>query len=79
MVVRTEVCNFSEFKIYPGHGIKFISKSGKVHVACSRKALVLRKYKTGGNRVKWTFIWRRLNKKSKNDKTKVKKRKAVTK
>ena len=24
MVVKTELCAFSEYRIYPGHGIRFI-------------------------------------------------------
>lgn len=32
MVVKTDVCYFSELKIFPGHGSKFVRKDGKVRV-----------------------------------------------
>ena len=32
MVVKTELCAFSEYRIYPGHGIKFIKVINIVNV-----------------------------------------------
>eukprot|EP01031_Cornospumella_fuschlensis_P037534 gene37534-45585_t len=29
MVVKTELCAFSEYRIYPGHGIKYIRRDGQ--------------------------------------------------
>merc|ERR1711868_68882 len=37
MVIKTDPCVFSEMKIYPGHGLKFASKDGKVHYFISSK------------------------------------------
>jgi hypothetical protein len=34
MVVKTDVCFFSENKIFPGHGSKFVRKDGRVRVNC---------------------------------------------
>ncbi len=39
MVVRTEVCNFSESKIYPGKGTKIMTKDGNLLVAANSKSL----------------------------------------
>ena len=29
---RTDLCAFSEYRIYPGHGIKLIRKDGQVRI-----------------------------------------------
>ena len=48
MVVRTEVCNFSELKIYPGHGTKVMTRDGTLLVASSHKSLSFLRRKTKG-------------------------------
>lgn len=30
MVIKTEVCAFSDSRIYPGHGVRFIRRDGQV-------------------------------------------------
>lgn len=30
MVIKTEVCAFSDNRIYPGHGVRFIRRDGQV-------------------------------------------------
>jgi hypothetical protein len=30
MVIKTEVCSFSEYKVYPGHGCRFVRRDGTV-------------------------------------------------
>ena len=37
MVVKTELCVFSEWKIYPGKGIRFIAKDGKPFLFLSKR------------------------------------------
>lgn len=77
MVVKTEVCNFSEQKIYPGKGIRVITRDGKYLVLSTHKSLAFHNRKTKGQAIRWTVVWRRLNKKIKTDKTnKRRKRKA---
>ena len=78
MVIRTEVCLFSEYKIYPGRGHKFVSKDGKTNTFISKKSrrLFLRKVKA--QIIWWTTAWRRLNKKIKTEEfAKKKKKRAV--
>ena len=29
MVLRTELCSFSEYRIYPGRGLRYYGKDGK--------------------------------------------------
>lgn len=37
MVVKTELCNFSEWKIYPGKGIRFVAKDGRPYLFLSKR------------------------------------------
>lgn len=78
MVVRTEVCNFSEMKIYPGHGTRVMTRDGSLLVAASHKSLAFLRRKTKGQLIRWTVVWRKLNKKFKSEKSKLKKKKRVT-
>ena len=45
MVIRTEICSFSEARIYPGRGQKFIAKDGRgfIYLTKKNKCLSLRK------------------------------------
>lgn len=77
MVVKTEVCNFCEYKIYPGKGIRIITRDGRLTILATHKAQQSYLRKTKGQALRWTVVWRRLNKKMKTDKThRRKKRKA---
>jgi hypothetical protein len=46
MVVKTDVCYFSELKIFPGHGSKFVRKDGKVRVCRIARAVCV-----------WRWLW----------------------
>jgi len=37
MVVKTELCSFSEWKIYPGKGIRFVAKDGRPFLFLSKR------------------------------------------
>jgi len=67
MVVRTDTCAFSEFKIFPGHGIKYVRKDGQVVTFISSKAKSLYHQRKKPAKLTWTIGWRRLNKKDKKD------------
>lgn len=45
MVIKTESCSFSEYRIYPGRGKKFVSKDGKTHIFLSKKNACLARRK----------------------------------
>jgi len=79
MVIKTDLCVFTEYRIYPGRGQRFIAKDGKVQFYITKKAA-----KVAGNRpfqgrrgsvsqkvkpvkLRWTQAWRRMNKKGKTD------------
>lgn len=77
MVVKTEVCNYSDLRIYPGKGTKIISREGKISIFIHKKARCQHIRKIKAQRIKWTTAWRRLNKKIKTgDILKKKRRKA---
>merc|ERR1711957_237174 len=77
MVVKTDVCNYSDLRIYPGHGVKIISRDGKIQIYIHKKARKQAMRKIKPQKIKWTTSWRRLNKKIKNtDLFKKKRRKA---
>eukprot|EP00442_Polarella_glacialis_P040992 CAMPEP_0115152878 /NCGR_PEP_ID=MMETSP0227-20121206/66403_1 /TAXON_ID=89957 /ORGANISM="Polarella glacialis, Strain CCMP 1383" /LENGTH=43 /DNA_ID= /DNA_START= /DNA_END= /DNA_ORIENTATION= len=29
MVIKTDLCHYTEYRIYPGHGMKSVAKDGK--------------------------------------------------
>ena len=37
MVIKTEQCSFSEYRIYPGRGQKFVAKDGRTYLFLSKK------------------------------------------
>lgn len=77
MVVKTEVCSFSEQRIYPAKGIRLITREGKLAIFQSRRSKQFYLRKVKGQVIRWTVTWRRLNKKLSNDEAaKKKKRRA---
>ena len=67
MVTKTEICSYTETKIYPGQGRRFISKDGKTHYFVSQKARSMYHQKIKNVKLTWTQAWRRFNKKIKVD------------
>merc|ERR1719198_524152 len=65
MVIKTDPCAFSEMKIYPGRGTKFVSKDGKTHLFISSKTRSLFHKKIKPVKLTWTQASRRFNKKTK--------------
>ena len=67
MVIKTDPCEFTELKIYPGRGSRFYSKDGKAHYFISSKARFLYHQKIKPVKLTWTQASRRFNKKVKVD------------
>merc|ERR1719158_2076493 len=67
MVVKTELCAFSEYRIYPGRGIKLAQRDGKVHLFINHKCISLFRQRIKPVKLTWTPNWRRKNKKGKQD------------
>ncbi|KAJ8901815.1 hypothetical protein NDN08_004020 [Rhodosorus marinus] len=69
MVVKTEVCNFSGFKIYPGHGSRFARTDEKVFNFINGKSKACQKMKRKPVKLNWTQLYRRVNKKGAQEET----------
>merc|ERR1711915_1107125 len=67
MVVKTETCVYTEYKIYPGRGIRFVAKDVKTHLFINSKATSMFHQRIKPVKLTWTQAWRRKNKKGKID------------
>jgi len=65
MVVKTDICAYTEYKIYPGKGQRFVAKDGKTHLFINKKADSLFHQRIKPVKLTWTQAWRRKNKKGK--------------
>merc|ERR1711918_54997 len=63
MVIKTETCYFSESKIYPGHGRRYVARDGKYYAFLNQKVRSLFLQKIRAQKLTWTQAWRRKNKK----------------
>merc|ERR1719346_521173 len=63
MVIKTETCAFSESRIYPGHGSRYIRRDGSQYVFVSSKTKSLFLQRKKPTKLTWTLGWRRMNKK----------------
>ena len=67
MVTKTDQCSFTQYKIVPGRGTRFISKDGRTHYFISTKARSLFHQKIKPVKLTWNMAWRAHNKKIKVD------------
>ncbi|CEG49088.1 60s ribosomal protein [Plasmopara halstedii] len=65
MVIKTETCSFSESRIYPGHGSRYIRRDGSAYVFINAKSKSLFLQRKKATKIVWTLGWRRMNKKLK--------------
>ncbi|KAK4532210.1 hypothetical protein CCYA_CCYA11G3067 [Cyanidiococcus yangmingshanensis] len=79
MVVRTQICNFSGFRIYPGHGSTFVRSDGKVFVFASLKCKSSFHMRRKPASLNWTYIYRRLNRKGQEEQEKKRTRRRTVK
>ncbi|CDJ36782.1 60S ribosomal protein L24, putative [Eimeria mitis] len=56
--IKTELCSFSEYRIYPGRGQKFVSRDGKVHTYIHSKEARLGRQKLKAAKLRWTLCLR---------------------
>jgi len=63
MVIATELCALSEYRIYPGNGLLMIRRDGKPVWLGSSKAHSLTLQRKKPAKLTWTQAWRRLHKK----------------
>mmetsp|Transcript_3195 Transcript_3195/g.8082 ORF Transcript_3195/g.8082 Transcript_3195/m.8082 type:complete len:162 (+) Transcript_3195:118-603(+) len=67
MVIKTDLCAYTEYRIYPGCGKRFVARDGKVHFFINSKVASLHHQRIKPVRLRWTQAWRRMNKKGKVD------------
>ncbi|DBA03498.1 TPA: hypothetical protein N0F65_011399 [Lagenidium giganteum] len=65
MVIKTETCSFSESRIYPGHGSRYIRRDGTAYIFINAKSKSLFMQRKKPAKIVWTLGWRRMNKKIK--------------
>ena len=70
MVIKYQTCSFSEFKIAPGHGLRYCEVNGKTHMFISKKVHKLYKHSKKALNIRWTPKWRLAHKKGKTEETK---------
>jgi large subunit ribosomal protein L24e len=63
MVINTGTCSFSDMKVWPGRGSRFITKDGKIQLFIGSKVRSLYHQRIKPVKLTWTQDWRRLNKK----------------
>merc|ERR1712062_348273 len=61
--MKLELCNFSGYKIYPGHGKRMIRVDGKLFHFLSKKAQRSFLMKRNPRNISWTVLYRKKHKK----------------
>merc|ERR1712232_248605 len=77
--MKTEKCQFSGQLIYPGHGKRFVRGDCRSFLFSSGKTEKTFLNKTNPRKVKWTQVYRKVNKKGAKDQTKKRRRRKVIK
>jgi len=61
--MKLELCSFSGFKIYPGHGRTMVKADGKTYKFLSSKTQKAHDLKRNPRNISWTVLYRRKHKK----------------
>mmetsp|Transcript_30234 Transcript_30234/g.34456 ORF Transcript_30234/g.34456 Transcript_30234/m.34456 type:complete len:160 (-) Transcript_30234:187-666(-) len=69
MVIATELCALSEYRIYPGNGKLMIRRDGKPIFMGTSKSHSLTMQRKKAAKLVWTQAWRRLHKKGLSETT----------
>eukprot|EP00735_Rhodelphis_limneticus_P015146 TRINITY_DN930_c0_g1::TRINITY_DN930_c0_g1_i1::g.16100::m.16100 TRINITY_DN930_c0_g1::TRINITY_DN930_c0_g1_i1::g.16100 ORF type:complete len:182 (+),score=65.81,sp/Q42347/RL241_ARATH/56.56/8e-38,Ribosomal_L24e/PF01246.15/4.3e-29,Ribosomal_L24e/PF01246.15/2.9e+03 TRINITY_DN930_c0_g1_i1:57-548(+) len=69
MVVKTETCVYSGYKIYPGHGSRFVRLDSKVFIFVDNKAGSSFHRKYNPRKATWTQMYRKAHKKGIQEET----------
>merc|ERR1712002_358753 len=65
--MRTELCQFSGLKIYPGHGKRYFRTDGKSFHLLNAKCEALLLAKKNPRKIDWTVLYRRKHKKGQQE------------
>merc|ERR1719195_1713127 len=61
--MKIELCSFSGFKIYPGHGKRHVTRDGRAFVFINAKCEKSHLMKRNPRKINWTVLYRRKHKK----------------
>ena len=61
--LKTELCQFSQYRLHPGHGKKYARVDGKVFNFITRKCARSYSMKRNPRDTRWTILYRKKNKK----------------
>ncbi|KAL0963526.1 hypothetical protein UPYG_G00307570 [Umbra pygmaea] len=76
--MKVDLCSFSGYKIYPGHGIRYARIDGKVFQFLNAKCESAFLTKRNPRQINWTVLYRRKHKKGQSEEvTKKRTRRAV--
>ena len=79
MVVKTGLCAFTEYQIYPGKGCLYIRRDARPVTLGSSKARCMMNQRLKPMKLMWTQVWRRMNKKGLSENASKKKVRRVNK
>ncbi|EGC34918.1 hypothetical protein DICPUDRAFT_98062 [Dictyostelium purpureum] len=65
--MKTAICNYTEFKIYPARGMKFVRGDSKVFHFINTKAESLFMRKINPRDIRWSTVYRRIYKNTTTD------------
>mmetsp|Transcript_3281 Transcript_3281/g.6118 ORF Transcript_3281/g.6118 Transcript_3281/m.6118 type:complete len:152 (-) Transcript_3281:76-531(-) len=77
MVIKTDLCYFTECKVFPGHGLRYVRKDGKMLTFLNAKSFSLHMQRKKAQRLRWTLVWRRKHKATQKKVVKKKGKKTV--
>ena len=72
MVIKYNTCSYSEYKIAPGHGLRFAEVNGKTHMFINKKNHRLFLQSKKPLTIRWNIKWRTAHKKGKVEEAKKK-------
>jgi len=61
--MKTDLCVFSQFKIYPGHGKRVVKADLRTLIFLNRKCEASFNFKRNPRKINWTVLYRRKHKK----------------
>ncbi|XP_047129063.1 large ribosomal subunit protein eL24 isoform X1 [Hydra vulgaris] len=61
--MKLELCNFSGYKIYPGHGKRYVRSDGKLFNFLSKKSERSFHMRRNPRKISWTVLYRKKHKK----------------
>merc|ERR1712055_637069 len=79
VTMKIELCSFSGFKIYPGHGKRHVTRDGRAFVFINAKCEKSHLMKRNPRKINWTVLYRRKHKKGMQEEVSKKRTRRTTK